>query len=293
MENVEACPICKSKERSHYLDCKDYTVSRETFSIVSCSACGFKYTNPRPADEELGAYYQSEDYVSHSNTSKGLINFLYQKVRKHTINQKLKQINSICKKGTLLDVGCGTGEFLNCCKGDGWQVQGIEPSQMAREFATSTYSLLVEGEDAIASIADHAFDVITLWHVLEHVPHLEQRVIDLKRLLKPEGVLLIAVPNHTSKDAQHYKQFWAAYDLPRHLYHFAPSDISLLFSNHGFKPGAILPMKWDPFYVSLLSEKYKTGKPRLISAFWQGIKSNLSAARRNNTYSSQIYILRK
>jgi 2-polyprenyl-3-methyl-5-hydroxy-6-metoxy-1,4-benzoquinol methylase len=164
---------------------------------------------------------------------------------------------------------------------------------MAREFAASNYSLDVNDEDALAKMGNESFNVITLWHVLEHVPKLQERVAELKRLLRPSGVLLIAVPNCSSADAKHYKEFWAAYDLPRHLYHFTPSDISLLFEKHGFKVNQILPMKWDSFYVSLLSEKYRTGKPRILAAFWQGLMSNWAGSKTGNSYSSQIYILQK
>jgi 2-polyprenyl-3-methyl-5-hydroxy-6-metoxy-1,4-benzoquinol methylase len=273
--------------------CKDYTVSRETFSIVECCSCGFRFTNPRPEENKLGDYYKSEDYVSHSNTSKGLINNLYQRVRKHTIKGKLKLIGSYSKRGSVLDVGCGTGEFLHTCKVDGWEVMGIEPSEDAREMAIKNYALDVRKEESILSLEKESFDIITLWHVLEHVPHLQERVGELMRLLKSDGTIFIAVPNCASSDAKHYGEYWSAYDVPRHLYHFRPEDIKHLFQDRGMRVERVLPMKFDSFYVSMLSEKYMSGSTNPIKSFFNGLTSNLRAMSSGETYSSQIYVIRK
>jgi 2-polyprenyl-3-methyl-5-hydroxy-6-metoxy-1,4-benzoquinol methylase len=293
MENIALCPICRSSEFSAFLSCKDNTVSRETFQIVQCNSCGFKFTNPRPEEAELGKYYKSEEYVSHSNTSKGFINSTYQSVRKYTLLKKLQLISKYYKTGNILDIGCGTGEFLNTCKNAKWNAVGIEPDDSAREMAIKNYQLDVRKEDELKSLPDASFDVISMWHVLEHVPRLNERVEELKRLIKPKGIIIIAVPNCNSWDAKKYKENWAAYDVPRHLYHFTPTDISTLFRNHEMKVFRILPMIFDSFYVSMLSEKIKTGRTNIIRSTWNGFISNLAALKTGKTYSSQIYLIRK
>lgn len=293
MESLVNCPICNATSFTTYLTCTDHTVSRETFTIVMCESCGFKFTNPRPEEKDLGKYYKSEDYVSHSNTKKGFINSTYQSVRKYTLLKKLQLISRYFKTGSILDIGCGTGEFLNTCKLAKWETIGIEPDEDARKMAVNNYSLDVRSESELQNIPDSSFEIITMWHVLEHVPKLNERVKELKRLIKPNGIIIIAVPNSDSLDAKIYKEKWAAYDVPRHLYHFNPKDIDTLFKNHGMKMFKILPMVFDSFYVSLLSEKIKSGNTNLLRAMWNGFRSNTSALKSGKTYSSQIYLIRK
>ncbi len=292
MKEYQECPICQSKDFDNYLECKDFTVSQKPFNLVSCSDCSFVFTNPIPLESEIGSYYESEEYISHSNTSKGLINLLYQNIRNHTLKKKVQLLESLSKSKNLLDIGCGTGEFLNTCQKNGFKVEGIEPSVPAAEQARKNFSLNVNDESHLENLEDESFDFISMWHVLEHVYHLNNRVLQLKRLVKNNGFIIIAVPNRTSYDAQHYKEHWAAYDVPRHLYHFSPKNIEQLFSNHGLQLFKTLPMKFDSFYVSMLSEKYKTSKSNLIKAFITGLKSNLNAGNKNE-YSSQIYIFKK
>jgi len=293
METLSNCPICNSNKFVPFLSCIDNTVSRETFNIVKCEQCSFKFTNPRPEEDIIGRYYKSENYVSHSNTNKGFINSTYQTVRKYTLLKKLQLISKFYKTGYILDIGCGTGEFLNTCKNAKWKTLGIEPDIDARTMAIQNHSLDVREESEIEKLPDSSFDIITMWHVLEHVPKLNKRVEDLKRLIKPNGIIIIAVPNSDSLDAKIYKENWAAYDVPRHLYHFNPNDINLLFKNHGLKMFRILPMIFDSFYVSMLSEKIKTGKTNILRSTWNGLISNISAIKSGNTYSSQIYLIRK
>ncbi len=290
MEKLTACPICKSKVFSDFLTCKDYTASKENFNIVKCNACDFVFTNPRPTKDEIGRYYQVENYISHTGTQTGLVNKLYHFARKFTLKQKLKLVNSLSKKGNLLDIGCGTGNFLQVVKTDGWKVTGVEPDPAARKLAIETCGESIHEEAFLTNIKDQKFDIITMWHVLEHVHELDQRIIQLKNLLQPGGRLIVAVPNCASKDAAHYKQFWGAYDVPRHLYHFKPADIKNLFEKKLFTVEKILPMILDSFYVSILSEKYKGGN--MLAGIWQGLLSNLHAANNSGTYSSQIYIIK-
>ncbi len=293
MEKQEHCPICNSVQLAPFLACIDHTVSRETFQIVECESCGFKFTNPRPEEKDLGRYYKSEDYVSHSNTKKGFINSTYQLVRKYTLLKKLQLISKYFKTGKILDIGCGTGEFLNTCKSAKWDTFGIEPDPDARQMAIKNYDLNVKEEEELKSFPDASFDIISMWHVLEHVPKLNERIADLKRLIKPNGIIIIAVPNCNSLDAKIYKEQWAAYDVPRHLYHFTPKDIESVFKKHQLNTFKILPMIFDSFYVSMLSEKIKTGQTNILRSTWNGFRSNLSAIKTGKTYSSQIYLIRK
>jgi 2-polyprenyl-3-methyl-5-hydroxy-6-metoxy-1,4-benzoquinol methylase len=287
----QKCPICDSDKKSLFLICKDHTVSKKDFELQECGACGFVFTSPRPQNSDLGKFYESDEYISHSNTKKGIVSRLYQSVRNRTLRQKLELINSRQKKGALLDIGCGTGEFANVMKLDGWNVRGIEPGDGAREMAKKNYGLDVQPEEAIKNIPANSMDVITMWHVLEHVPDLQGRVQELKSILRQDGLLLIAVPNRNSHDAAYYGKHWAAYDVPRHLWHFRPQDIRALFRPHGFEVKEVLPMKYDSYYVSMLSEKYSTGAVRYFSAFRRGWISNGKAGK--EAWSSQIYVIRK
>ncbi|MBL7894970.1 MAG: class I SAM-dependent methyltransferase [Bacteroidia bacterium] len=290
---LDKCPVCGSGQSQPFISCKDYTVSQETFNIVSCSACGFKYTNPRPSDDTIGQYYKSEDYVSHTNTKKGLINRLYHAVRSYTLKKKLGLIESFVSRGTILDYGCGTGMFLNTCKEAGWKSFGFEPDSDARTIASKKGLSVFNTKESLAlELGSAKFDVITLWHVLEHVTDLDDTLSFFKNHLSNKGTLIIAVPNYTSFDAQHYKEYWAGYDIPRHIYHFNLDSVSKLLSKFGFTHIKSLPMKFDSFYVSMLSEKYKTGSIRYLNAFINGLRSNLRA-RNPNAYSSVIYIFKK
>jgi 2-polyprenyl-3-methyl-5-hydroxy-6-metoxy-1,4-benzoquinol methylase len=293
MKTLDKCPVCNGASFGPFLSCKDYTVSREAFTIVSCKTCSFKFTNPRPEDNKLGDYYKSEDYISHSNTSRGLISKLYHFVRNYTLGKKLDLISSYVSRGTILDYGCGTGMFLNTCQKAGWEAFGMEPDPGAQSIAgqmgIKTYS---DKASLSAAVGEKKFDAITLWHVLEHVTDLSETLGFFKARLKPGGLLAIAVPNYMSHDAQHYKEFWAAYDVPRHLYHFEVNTISRLLGQHGFVLSDTKPMKFDSFYVSMLSEKYKTGSINYFKAFMSGLRSNLKAKSAKD-YSSVIYLFKQ
>ena len=293
MQNLTTCPVCGGESSKKVMDCIDYTVSRETFSIVQCIKCGFKYTNPRPDDKEIGKYYESEEYVSHSNSKKGLINTVYHWVRNYSLRKKVELINSQSKKGNLLDIGCGTGEFLSTAVANGWKGQGIEPNDKARNQAISNHKLIVLPESGIASLQNNNFDVITMWHVLEHVHTLNERVLEIYSLLKPGGKAIIAVPNCTSYDASVYGKEWAAYDVPRHLYHFTPETMKALFRKHKMDFVQSYPMKFDSFYVSMLTEKNVHKQNRLLPAFLNGFKSNLKTKNDAEKYSSVIYVFVK
>lgn len=276
------------------ITCQDYTVSNEKFELVYNKKLDLLETFPQPKIEDLYKYYESVDYISHTDSKKSVIDKLYQIVKGYTLNKKVKLINSFnTEDKSVLDVGCGTGDFLLKCKKNGWNVVGVEPNSNAYNLAKTKLS---KGRASkiysdIIVMNTEKFDVITLWHVLEHVPNLSEYILKLKSLLKPNGVLLIAVPNYKSYDASYYKIFWAAFDVPRHLWHFSKKSIQFLFSEQNMAIEKILPMKFDSFYVSLLSEKYKNGKNNFIKAFCIGLLSNLKAMR-TKEYSSLIYIIK-
>ncbi|UOB19326.1 class I SAM-dependent methyltransferase [Abyssalbus ytuae] len=272
-----------------FLKCKDYLVSQETFSLIEDEENNMLITYPKPAIENLDKYYQSENYISHTDSKKGLLNKLYQFIKYFALKNKVRLINKHAKgKKDLLDIGAGTGSFLKVAQKKGWNTYGVEPNQYARSLAEKRNIKLNENIDNIHK----TFDVITMWHVLEHVYDLDTYILKLNQLLNENGILIIAVPNFESYDAQHYKNYWAAYDVPRHLWHFSKSSIKKLFNKQNLKVVKIVPMLFDSFYVSLLSEKYKTGKMNFIKAFFIGLKSNFKA-KSNLNYSSLIYILKK
>lgn len=290
MYNYQSCPVCDNNKFSHYLDTKDYSVSKEEFSISKCDSCGFVFTNPRPEEKDLSKYYKSENYISHTNTSKGLINTLYKLVRNYTLKTKHSLIKPYMKDGYVLDIGAGTGAFIRVLKDRGVNAIGVEPDEDARGTAKKDHNVDLKEEGYIDSIPDFSCDVITMWHVLEHVPRLNDRVKQLKSKLSKEGIVVIAVPNHESPDAVYYKKFWAAYDVPRHLYHFDKQSIKSLFKKHNLDLVEVRPMPFDAFYVSMLSERFLGSKGFLPRAIFQGLKTLLFSPTSNS--SSLTYIFR-
>jgi len=287
------CPVCGSASIKPKLAAKDYTVSGEKFSIWECSDCTLRFTQDAPRLDAIGRYYKSEDYISHTNTSRGLINKLYQAVRKKTLKQKRQLVCKTTRKkqGSLLDVGSGTGSFVKEMKDHGWQMTGLEPDSDARKVAKEHFDCELQDSGELFSLAPDSFDAITLWHVLEHVHDLTGYIQQLKLLLKSDGRLMVAVPNYSSLDASYYKEYWAAYDVPRHLYHFSPQAMRILMENMGMQILECKPMWFDSFYVSLLSSKYKYQRTKWISALWTGFRSNLKALGDRKKCSSVIYII--
>ena len=272
------------------LICKDHTVTGETFQLRKAKDFDLLATFPRPDSEQLPAYYKSEKYISHTDSKKGFLDKIYQQVKQLMLSKKLKWIEKEkSSKGKILDIGAGTGDFLMAARRQEWKVFGTEPNPDARKLAAKKGISL---EETTATFPDQSFDVITMWHVLEHVPDLNSQISELNRLLKPDGILVIAVPNFKSYDARKYKEFWAAYDVPRHLYHFSPSAIKEIFSINNFSLTIQKGLFFDSFYVSLLSEKHASGSSNFIKAFFRGCISNLKAASSNN-YSSLAYFFRK
>jgi len=286
------CPVCRAQTTLRGADIADHFLSREVFHLRQCTRCRVVFTWPQPPPNEMGSYYQSDDYISHSTKPKGVLDLVYRAVRRVTLASKYRIIRSRNHKGALLDIGCGTGHFLQFMHHKGWKVQGIEPGDQARAAAKSLFQLDVGTEEELDRLPDHHFDVITMWHVLEHVHDPVARMKEVYRLLKDNGLAVIALPNHEARDAKNYGTHWAAWDVPRHLFHYNSEAFENLAKSTGFIREHTLPMRFDAFYVSMLSEQYLHGRKRLLRALITGLQSN-RMARKTGNYSSLIYLLRK
>lgn len=287
------CPACHSTAIGYAITATDFTVTRKLFEIWECRDCTLRFTQHVPGVDSIGAYYASQDYVSHTDTQQGLVNKLYHTVRNHTLHTKRDLVKkySGLQSGALLEVGAGTGAFANTMQQAGWMITGLEPDATARSLAAAKYGLTLLPPGELYQLPSASYDVITLWHVLEHVHDLHGYLENFHRLLKPAGKLVVAVPNYTSRDATVYQSAWAAYDVPRHLYHFSPAAMKKLAASKGFSVNALRPMWFDSFYVAMLSEKYRNGN--LLSAAWNGLASNINTLSRTDECSSVIYVMGK
>ena len=289
------CPSCSSDNLQPVLSAVDHTVSHETFAIWQCGHCSLRFTQDVPAAGAIGPYYRSEEYISHSNISRGLVNNLYHMVRRQTLSDKRRLIQSATpsKQGKLLDIGAGTGAFVAYMQQQGWEVTGLEPEAVARERALADHKVRLQDTAELFSLPAESYDAITLWHVLEHVHDLHPYLERLKALIKKGGRIFIAVPNYTCYDATVYGPAWAAYDVPRHLYHFSPDAMEDLLAGHGLQLHYSQPMWYDSFYISMLSEKYKYGKGNVLRAVYRGGMSNMKAFVDKSKCSSLIYVAGK
>ena len=280
------------KGDKQYLKLKDYSVSGESFELRYDASRELLYTHPKPPQSKLSNYYPNTNYISHTNQRNSLFDLLYHAVRYVSVHRKLRLLKPHQpKQGTLLDIGAGTGFFLRAAKKRGWTVMGIEPNLSARTLANLKAPNTVFETETLQTLPEKSFNVITLWHVLEHLPNLEEDVKTIQKLLKPNGRIVVAVPNFKSFDAEYFKNFWAAYDVPRHLWHFSQNSISKVFSKVQMESESTLPLVMDAYYVSLLSNKLKTGSYRILNSLWVGFLSNLKALK-TGEYSSLMYVLK-
>lgn len=280
----------QNSECEHFnLKLKDYFLTKEVFSLKKNQEFGFLETHPRPDD--LSRYYDTDAYLSHSDSAKGIFAKLYQFIKVINIRMKYSMLGNPQAESKLLDYGCGVGDFLLYAKNQGLNTYGFEPNSNARKIASRKVGETTILKNELRDISQK-FDYITLWHVLEHIPDLLEFVEQLKHHLNPGGEILIAVPNHRSLDAKLYKEHWAAYDVPRHLWHFSPESIQKLFQGFGMKIEKTYPLWFDSFYVSLLSEKYKKNRFGFIRAFLVAFISNLFGIF-NGNFSSVVYKIRK
>ena len=286
------CPFCESEKTQIHLWLKDEFLSKEEFQIFECFKCGLLFTEPRPDKNKIGEYYKSEEYYSHQENKKGFIPRIYECVKAVNLRKKCKIATENLAKGKVLDIGCGVGDFLHKMETLGWETTGIEPSEEAREIAKKRMKASLYTPDDINQLPDESFDLITMWHVLEHVEDLKTEVSHLERMLKPGGRLVLALPNFKSHDAEYYKEKWAAYDAPRHLNHFCKKSISNLFKNSKLKPIKTGKLIWDAYYISYMSEQYKGHSFPLIKGAYRGLVSNIEA-RKSGEWSSLVYIFEK
>ena len=285
------CPWCNSENNHQFLELKDYFLTQEQFEILECNECGLLFTSPCPTPDKIGSYYKSEDYLSHNEEKKGLFAKIYNKVKKINIKNKfnIATKSQKPKAKSLLDIGCGVGDFLLYAKENGCKITGIEPSEDARKIAEKKLDCKILPPEELQNIPDKSFDIVTMWHVLEHVADLKTEIHHLQRILKKDGRLVLALPNYKSYDAEYYKDKWAAYDVPRHLSHFSRTSIKNIFKETNLQLVDIKPLKWDSFYISMLSEQYLNSKNSFFKGILTGWKSNRKA-KKSGEYSSLVYI---
>lgn len=288
--NKIKCPSCNSENTNLVYKTKDYFLTQDDFDIYNCKDCKITFTSPFP--NNLSKYYETTEYLSHDTENNGILGKVYNYLRNINIRNKYNIVTKYINKGSILDIGSGTGELLNYFKNNNWQTQGVEPSEKARQYAISKHNLNIVDEPELTRLTKSSYDVISMWHVLEHVPDINKRIVNISQLLKKNGVIIIAVPNINSPDSQYYKEHWAALDVPRHLYHFSKESMKILLEQHKFQIIDHYPMKMDAYYVSMLSEKYLKRKTIWINAILRGFISNLKA-RKNNNYSSMIFVVKR
>lgn len=291
----DKCPLCQSSAIKKRFACVDEFATGEQFDIFECTACGLAFTQNVPDEKEIDRYYESPTYISHSNTSKGFVNRVYHIVRRIMLQKKAQKVEMLTglKNGRLLDYGAGTGHFARIMETRGWSVTAIEKNGKARELALKEFGFEMLPVEALSTIKDKELDVVTMWHVMEHIQEPDRMWDELHRILGDKGIAIIAVPNSASYDALKYKKHWAAYDVPRHLWHFTPSTIAQWGEKHGFVLDGQYTMPFDGFYISMLSEQYKDSRLHTIRGFWSGFKGWLLQCRRSNASSSIIYVFRK
>jgi ubiquinone/menaquinone biosynthesis C-methylase UbiE len=295
MVHHDVCPLCSSEKISLQVVCTDHFISKKEFTIFKCSECDFSFTQDYPDETEIARYYESESYISHSDTSKGFSNKLYRIARSVMLTKKKRLIKKFTglNKGTILDIGSGTGHFAFAMMKEGWVSKGLEINEKARNFSMSHFGLDIFTPDKLPVFETNSFDCITLWHVLEHFHDPLNYILEIYRILKPGAICVIALPNCSSYDAKHYKRFWAAWDLPRHLWHYNPATFRLFSGKTGFllKELGVLPL--DVFYISQMSEKYKGSSLPFLRGILKALIFAFLSVFHKSRSSSVIYVLRK
>ncbi len=289
------CPLCGGKKLQHQFSCKDQFATGEEFAIYKCEECSFVFTQNIPHENEIGRYYESPTYISHSDTNKGFINRCYHIVREIMLRRKAALVNSLVDSGKthLLDYGAGTGYFARAMQRHDWEVTAIEKSEQARQYSKEQFGFEMQPVESLDNYEDGYFDVVTMGHVMEHIQNINEFWGKLYRILDANGIAVIALPNSASYDAQLYREHWAAYDVPRHLWHFSPSTVMKFGRKHGFILERQFTMPFDGFYISMLSERYKGSKLPLIGGVWNGLLGWLASWSKKSASSSIIYVFRK
>lgn len=288
----DKCPWCGSENAQLHIELKDLFLTQEPFKILECKDCGLLYTTPRPNKDEIGKYYKSDEYYSHQENKEGFIPKVYEKVKSINLKNKYTIATEKTRKGKILDIGCGVGDFLHTMEQQGWEGTGVEPSEEAKAIAKNRIKAQLLSSEEQENLIDGSFDVITMWHVLEHVDALRWQIQQLYRLCKPGGRIIIALPNYKSYDGQYYKAAWAAYDVPRHLNHFNEETIIKIFEESHLKHIKTKKLHWDAYYISYMSEKYLHHSLPLLRGAIKGMISNCKA-RKSGEWSSLVYVFER
>lgn len=295
MIHHSTCPLCSAEQISHFHSCNDHFVSGEVFNLCKCQNCGFIFTQDAPEETEAGFYYDSDNYISHSDSNKGIVDKTYQLIRRLMLYRKMNLIRreTGLASGSILDIGSGTGHFLNTMKSAGWSTNGIEINDKAREYSSTKFNIKTCTPEEKETLPQLSFDCITLWHVLEHFYEPDRYMEDIARLVKQNGTVIIALPNCNSFDAKYYGKKWAAWDVPRHLWHFNQTTFSFFALKNKFSIIGKQYLPFDVFYISILSEKYKGSHFPLLSGAFNGLRFTFRTVFNKSGSSSVIYILRK
>ena len=285
--HYDSCPLCQGSELAPFASATDHLVSGKQFTIIQCKACGFLFTQDAPSNDSIEQYYDSEKYLPH-NTRHGFNSFIYRSVRSVMFNWKHALIQYYHNtRGTLIDVGAGNGHFMAHMQRSGWDVVGCEQSELARTEAWNRWELHLDGDAMETEYRTGCADVITAWHAIEHIHDLHGLWDRFNNWLKSDGILLVAVPNCFSADAQHYGYTWAAWDVPRHLWHFSINTIHELSQQHGFRLIDIKSLPLDACYIAMLSDQNK------FKAIINGLRFMIKGFSNKQNASSLIYIFSK
>lgn len=294
--NISTCPVCGSLdiEFSHYLTVPDWLVSKENFELQQCAECSFVFTSNAPSQETAGPYYESEEYVEHTDTKKGLIYGVYHQARKLMLKFKLSTIKNFNRGNKILDIGSGSGYFINFMKQNGYDVSGVEISEKAVALCKEKFNINVNSPlDFLAKKLPTDFDIISMWHVFEHVYNFEEYFEIIYNSLKADGKVFVALPNPDCFEAKYYKEYWNGFDTPRHLWHFSPRTFRKFAENRGFKLIAMRRLPLDPFFNAMVSNSYQSGFKFLPYTFLIGLISFINGLLNQNKASSLIYVLQK
>lgn len=289
------CPACGASDNTGLYKAKDHLVSGRDFMIRRCNACGMGWTTDPPSESDAGKYYVSEDYISHTDRKQTTADYLYHLARSFMLGRKKRLVTSFTGKrtGVVIDIGSGTGYFPAYMKKKGWKATGIEISEAARKYSAEKFGLEVIAPANVKALPSGTADCITLWHVLEHLYNPAEWIEEIFRILKHEGICIIALPNFSSADSEWFGNRWAALDVPRHLWHFTPGSLRLFAERNGFSCERIISLPLDLFYISMLSFRNQGSRMPLIRGLLTGTFLAVRSSFRKYRASSLVYVLSK
>lgn len=289
------CLACGAADSSELYHAKDHLVSGKEFLIRKCNACGMGRTVDPPSENDAGAYYVSDEYISHTDRKQSISDYLYHLARSFMLGRKQRLVTSATGKsaGVLIDIGSGTGYFPAFMKKKGWQTTGVEISESAMRYSADRFGLNAVSPAEVRDLPSATADCITLWHVLEHLYRPDEWISEVSRMLKDDGKCILALPNFSSADAEWFGNSWAALDVPRHLWHFTPGSVQLFAERNGFSCERVLPLPLDLFYISILSYRNRGISPALIRGMITGVFLAVRSGFRKEKSSSLVYVLAK